>query len=466
LALLPFLLPAHLRAQTAAATGAIVEGEVVNAATSVPIAGAHLKLDPGQGEPLYLKSDAEGRFLFRNVALASYSVSVEAPGFLRPTYPLYLDLTGPRQSSICPATGCGHAPADPFDISADADGTPHARISIPLTAYAVVTGKVTDPDGVALEGWTVQILVKQPVPKTGNSGSFANPLPGGRDEINTKASAVTNDKGEFRAARLEPGTYYLMATKPAFAATESRYRATYYPHTLDVASAKTLELAAGDRASANIQIAGRSGIRIGGHLEMPAATEDAGSPSRYSILVLAPKDDHLAGTYGPVAVLKDEYEFNDVLPGSYILMAVTREASGDPFGGSHKAVFGLMRSIETGDSDRNVGDLVLQPVRDLAGTVNFGRGCGPLPVTIHASSSSPIGGGQVEAASGADGTFVLRGLGVGSYTVSLSRPGQFVQAASMRLGDRDVAAEGFESPLLNDEPLRIDVACGSSGGRR
>ena len=43
-ALLPLLSQAHLHAQTAAAAGAILEGEVLNAATGAPIAGARVKL--------------------------------------------------------------------------------------------------------------------------------------------------------------------------------------------------------------------------------------------------------------------------------------------------------------------------------------------------------------------------------------------------------------------------------------
>ena len=65
---------------------------------------------------------------------------------------------------------------------------------------------MTDPDGIPLEDWDVRILVKQPVPKTGSSDSFAQPLPDGHHEISAKTGVRTNDKGEFRAAHLEPGT--------------------------------------------------------------------------------------------------------------------------------------------------------------------------------------------------------------------------------------------------------------------
>jgi hypothetical protein len=74
--------------------------------------------------------------------------------------------------------------------------------------------------------------------------------------------------------------------------------------------------------------------------------------------------------------------------------------------------------------------------------------------------------GQAETVSGADGKSVLRGLGTGRFTVSVSSPGGMVAVTSIRLGDRDVQRDGFESPLADDEPLRIDIACGNSRGSR
>jgi hypothetical protein len=462
-ALLLLLAAAHLHAQTAAA-GAIVEGEVVNAATGAPIAGARVKLDPRHAEPLYLKSDAGGHFLFRNLPPALYQWSVEAPGFLQPAQPAFLDLTVPPAGPICVGPGGVRPSTGPSTIATDADGTTHARIAIPLTAYGVLTGKVTDPDGVPLEDWDVGILVKQvkqATPKTGNSGSFAQPLPDGHYEITRRTTVRTNDKGEFRAARLEPGTYYVIANRPSLPGTaESSYRATYYARAIDLASAKPLELAAGDRARADIRIVSQPGIRIAGRLVRPGAAEDSGDRLLSTQIVLAP-ETNLVNANGTSTVANDEYEFNDVLPGRYTLMAVTHETS-DLFGGHQKAIFGLMRPIEAGDSDMNGVDLVLQPLRDLAGAVTFSEGCAPFPLTIRTDSFSTLSGGQAETVSGADGKFVLQGLGPGKFTVSVFSSSLMVGPVSIRLGERDVEKDGFESPISGDEPLLIEVGCANS----
>jgi hypothetical protein len=57
---------------------------------------------------------------------------------------------------------------------------------------------------------------------------------------------------------------------------------------------------------------------------------------------------------------------------------------------------------------------------------------------------------------------VLRGLGTGKFTVSVFSSSLMVGPVSIRLGERDVEKEGFESPLSGDEPLLIEVACANS----
>src|SRR5208337_2404869 len=189
---------------------------------------------------------------------------------------------------------------------------------------------------------------------------------------------------------------------------------------LDLASAKPLELAAGEQARANIQIARQSGIHIAGRLVKPAGGEYPSGPLLYTNIVLVPEQNYLTNANGPFTTGRDDYEFRDVLPGKYTLMALTRDASSNPFGGNQKPLFGLTHPFEAGDRDMSGVDLVLQPLRDLAGAVSFPGGCAPFPVRINANSFSALAAGQVETVSGADGKFVLHGLVPGKYTVRVS----------------------------------------------
>jgi hypothetical protein len=466
LALLPLLSLMPVQGQAAAAPTAILEGSVVNAATGAPIAGARIKIETGQVEPLYLRTDAGGHFLFRNLLPASYRLSVDAFGFLQPAS-AFVDLTDQRPMAIGAAPGGTQPSSGTLAKVTDADGALHARTSVALVAYAVVTGKVTGPDGIPLEDWAIDILKRQPLDKSGGAGPFTHPLPDGQNEIVPATTVHTNDKGEFRAARLEPGTYYVAANRPTMPGTwESGYRITYYPHAIGLASAKPLELAAGARARADIRIVNQSGVRVAGRLVKPAGAQYPSGPLVYTSLVLTPEHNYLVNANGPSTTGWDEYELNDVLPGKYTLMAQTRDASTDPFGGDQKIVFGLLQTIDVGDRDMDGFDLTLQPLRDLAGVVTFPEGCTPFPVTINVFALSALAAGHAEAVSGAGGAFVLRGLISGRFTVSVSRSGPMVRVRSMKLGDRDVEKEGFEYPLAADEPLRIEVACGNSRGAR
>jgi hypothetical protein len=454
-------------AQAPAATRAILEGDVVNAATGAPIAGARVKIDPTQTDPLYGRSDAGGHFLFSSLPPAHYFLSVDAPGFLRPAS-TSVDLTLPRSSTAGTAGASCLLPNGTVARSADADGTLHARISVPLAAYAVITGTVTDPDGIPMEDSAVEILGKRPVQTPRRPSPASRPLPDGKNEIVTVAMVRTNDKGEFRAARLEPGTLYVVANKTTSrGAWESSFRATYYPHAMNFASAKPLELTAGQQVRADIQISRQSGVRVAGRLVKPEGEEYPSGPLLYTSVILVPQQSYIQNGNGPFVTGWDDYELNDVLPGKYTLMAVTRDASADPYGGNQKPVFGLTRPIEVGDRDMSGVDLVLQPLRDLAGAVTFREGCTPFAVRISLQSiGNPLAWGQTEAVSGADGRFVLHSLVMGKFTVSVSSSGRRVRAASIRLGDRDVEKDGFEAPLSGDDPLRIDIACDNSGGQR
>jgi hypothetical protein len=467
----------YICAQDAAPTRAVVEGKVVASGTGAPIAGARVKLEL-QTEPIYTRTDAEGHFLFQNLAPALYFVSVESPGFLA-LASTPVDFTLPRSG------GTGGGGRRVIEVpnasvrrgtvarSTDPDGTLRATVSAALTAYAAITGRVTDPDGLPLEDCPVEIMMKRPLSRDRGSSPVVRPLPDGKSELMQISMAHTNDKGEFRAGRLEPGTYYVVANKVNFpGAWESTYQITYYPRAIDLMSAKPLDLAAGQQVRADIQIASQNGVRVAGRLIKPGAAEEPAHSLLYTSVALVPEQNYLINSNGPFTTGRDDYALTNVLPGRYTLMALTRDASADPFGGSQKAVFGLTRSIEIGDRDMEGVDLVLQPLHDLAGTVTFREGCTPSPIHIRAQSfSNPLGPGPGDAVSGSDGKFVLKDITVGRYTVSVSSAsgpgfGRMVPVSSIRLGDRDVREAGFEAPLSGEESLHIDIGCNTSGGQR
>jgi hypothetical protein len=453
----------------------MVEGDVVNATTNAPIANARVRLmDPSQTF-LYAKVDRQGHFTIGNLTAAFYQLSVDSPGFVQFSQTL-VDLIGPKASGRILKSETRYpdsqAPDAKFTKSIDADGTIRGVVTVPLLAYSVIAGKVTDPYGLPMMNCTIEVLKKIPPRPAGQSGG---PLlrPGSSNGFeSTHNSVATDDRGEYRV-QLEPGTYWVAANKGGLAYNnwESTYRATYFPAALSLESAKPLELAAGQLARADIRIVRQAGVRVAGKLIKPPSAVDsvvnipgAGPHSfLYTNVTLVPAGSALMNSNGPFTNGQDDFVFQDVIPGKYTLMALTRDAASDRTGQNQKPVFGLMRDIVIGERDMDGFDLALEPLRDLEGEVTFGEGCKAAPLDIRTNGFSALFSTyQVTAVSGTDGKFVLRGLTTGRLRFDVSwqmSPGQQVQVSSIRLGERDVLKNGLDVPYQGNETLRMVIDC-------
>ena len=451
-------------AQAPASLPADLEGDVVDSTTGAPIGGARIKLERSPAEPTYTRADAHGHFRFDNLDPGVYTLSAGSPGFLKSST-AYVNLADPRpdpgnsvvRGVISPVGYVSAVPAPAIAKSTDSSGTQHAKATVPLLAYGVITGKVTDPYGVPLADTAVEVLAKAPVLA---NGSTSPPV--------SLMRVRTNDKGEFRAASLEPGSYYVVANKSNGMATwESSYRITYYGGATDLAAAKPLTVGAGKPVRGDISLVGKSGVHVAGRLIKPPGVEGSAGPMVFTDVALVPEQDPLPNANGAFTKGRDDYRLDDVLPGRYVLMAVSREASSDPFGGNRKELFGLIRPIEVGDGDVDNFDLTLAPLRDISGTVTYREGCTPAPLHITAQNRGPLGWRQPEAISDADGKFVLHGLSTGRYNLSIFADAGTAQmmppVISIRHGARDVLKDGFESPYPGDEPISITVGCQNPG---
>jgi hypothetical protein len=458
LLLLPCLPVIHAQAPAKAD----LEGDVVNSTSGAPIAGARIKLEPSQDEPIFARADVNGHFRFADLDPGTYRLSARSPGFLN-SGPAFVNLTAPRQGGLGGgirevAYPAARLPAATITKSTGPDGVQHAKATVPLLAGAVIAGRVTDPFGVPLAETTVEVLAKDLSARDGS----ASPI-GHQEQVRT------NDKGEFRVVHLVPGTYYLVVNKSGLAQWESSYRITYYGGATDLGAAKPLVVAPGEQVRADLQIVRQAGVRVAGRLIKPPGVDLSAGSMVYTNVTLVPAQNRLLNPNGPFTTGREDYRFNDVLPGKYVLMALSADASTDPFGGNQKPLFGLIRQIEVGDRDMDDFDLALQPLRDIAGTVIFQEGCRPAPMHISAYSNSPLGRRPPEATSGADGKFVLRGLSTARYTLSIyleSSRGVSVPVVSIQQGDRNVLKDGLESPFTGDEPLLVTVGCRNLGRPR
>jgi hypothetical protein len=264
----------QLVAQRVVPTSCVIEGDVFDVSTGALVKRARIKMWTNEpGEPLYARTDPEGRFRIANAPLGFYYLWAEGPGYERNVSKSTFDLR-PSRADTSSEPCCAYVfhdglPSGTFSLSTDTDGVRHARISIPLLGNAVISGRVIDQEGFPLEGYAIETFSRRISPQ---------PIPAGENEFGRYGFIVhTDDRGEFRATR-PYGDYYVVVNKPEFLGIwEDSYRVTYYPHAMDQASAKLLELAPGQQSRLDIQIVSQSGARVAGHLIFPDAWTTAGS---------------------------------------------------------------------------------------------------------------------------------------------------------------------------------------------
>jgi hypothetical protein len=124
----------------------IVEGTATNAVTGAPLAGARVKLCGYVPSEVYARTDAAGKYRFTAHFPGGYWLDSEQPGFLT------LDESH------------AHFSIDHSAMRPGEDGNMHAVVPMRLTAYAVITGRVTGPDGLPLERYPVSLLRKCTLP--------------------------------------------------------------------------------------------------------------------------------------------------------------------------------------------------------------------------------------------------------------------------------------------------------------
>jgi protocatechuate 3,4-dioxygenase beta subunit len=121
---------------------------------------------------------------------------------------MFLDL---RLAPAPPLYSPGNWPGTTVERVTDADGTLRAKITISLPYYSTIDGKVTNPDGLPMEGCLVELYKELPPGLSERPKNFALLISGTRKEVIpiSGLTLITNDQGDYHAARLDPGTYYV-----------------------------------------------------------------------------------------------------------------------------------------------------------------------------------------------------------------------------------------------------------------
>jgi len=202
---------------------AIIRGRVVAADTGRPLRRARISLSSTELGPEGRRSastNLDGVFEITELPAARYSVSVTRGGYLSLQY-------GQRRPG---------EQGRPLQVS---DGEVLEKIDFALPRMATITGRVTDETGDPIEG--VRVFAMRMLYFEGR-----------RKLVPIAMSTNSDDRGEFRINRLQPGSYAVMATtKETWTVTENGkdtvygYMPTYFPGVVLGSEARRVTLKVG-----------------------------------------------------------------------------------------------------------------------------------------------------------------------------------------------------------------------------
>jgi protocatechuate 3,4-dioxygenase beta subunit len=419
-----------------------LEGYVVRLGTSQPLARARVILDrieTTSDVTLAAVTDAGGKFAFRNVPPGRYRLTAERDGYLRAEY-------GQRNL---------RSPGIPLTV---APGQEYPGILLSLTPGGAMTGRVFDRFGEPLNKAVVQ--------------AFKYSYQEGRRVLTAVQTATTNDLGEYRLYWLPPQQYVIAATLPesrtsgepvviwtgdkptASAEQLGAYVPVYYPGAVDPTAASTIEVQAGaELRGIDLVLEDTRAVRIRGRV-LAAQT---GKPVDASIS-LEGRGPVVRGAPARTSTSDGFFEFSNVLPGSYEIVATS---------GSGESTTGGYMAVEVGNADVQNIALTLTNGFRITGRIfvdgapasaRSDSAVANLFVRLESSSSQR----SMSITTGADGTFHIDNVKPGQYRLMVAGLSRNFYVADASLGGLDF----WSVPLVIErEPrgsLDIRIRSGST----
>jgi len=440
---------APLAAQMATVEGKVTEmgsGHAVRKA-EVILRGLTRTGDPPEPDNYAAETDANGHFLIEGIVPGKYQATSSHAGFI----------TRLAGKPMQPATFAQ------LTLAAGA----HATVDLKLIGTGVISGRTIPLNGEIVPGAYVEALqYSYPVRAESPPGAVMAVLPGdGRKQLESRGGSISNERGEFRIFGLAPGQYYLRVLEmerretaiecTSLCAPEEELRGprppmgfatVYYPSAPDFARATPLEVVSGgELRNIEIRLHPQSIYSIratapGAHGGITWELRSRGESTRSDFSTGADSDN---------------FQFNDLLPGSYVVSATSQDPE------HPNQSFYARQVVEILDHDVDGVTLLLAPMKTVTGTV---KAEGPLAVrfsgmSVELDPDSP-GAPSATARVNADGAFTAEVLPEPYTLVRPSIATAYIK--SVKMGDRELAGPNIDFARL-DGPLTIVL--GADAGR-
>jgi hypothetical protein len=325
-----------------------LEGMVINDSTGLPLRRARIVLHPLESglSSTGAEADDEGHFLLRDIPKGTYSLSAERDGFLASAQPLTGGLRMPPSFMLEP-------------------GKSISDLVFRLRPWAVMSGRIRYADGEFGVGVRVQMYRTDHIR--------------GRSAYTLVATAVANDRGDYRIYGLQPGAYLVAASYDPPPAPNYReqpttdsqgrelprvgYMTTFYPNTELMSQAVPVRLSYGEEL-AGIDLFMRQARKLTIRGRVIDGANGARLPSANIQLERVDASGH--GTMPTNATVNFDrdgnFEIPNVSPGSYGIFVRTASDAGTSVLTGHTL-------LVVGSDDVNDLDLIATPAASWAGRV-------------------------------------------------------------------------------------------------
>ena len=443
-----------------------IHGVVINEFSGQPYAEASVELlgiQRGRVLTRTVRTDAKGQFHFADVPPGSgYQIIV----------------TGERLQPTAHGQRSWNEPWIPIRLE---PGENRRDLEIPVQPFAAIRGRVVDSQGKGLFGARVVVLKAVYEP---------------RRTLLESSTAVTNSRGDYQFLRIPAGVYYLRVSPQnsesatnvllsapsrvdrAPASTRSLvvkdpegYPVTYFPSTIELESAKPVNLKAGGTADNTDIIVTK--IRTGRARGMVTHN---GKPVSVGQVLLQRDGTASDSNWTRVAEVEEgQFDLRGVIPGSYRVWARVGESD--------------QRLWARTVTEIRAGEVSTVPVKlgsapDISGRISvegwteatqpdltklsvflLPDGLAPVDTTLdRLELNMPTRTASVAA----DGQFTFRGVGPWDYRVIVAPANPAVSLGRVylkasRMGNSDVASEGLHVTPELQGSLDLTLALDSGG---